>query len=76
MKTDLGGGAYLEPDEEPRNSQFHKRIVRSGRIPNTRVGHWCDLECGHRVHTFGDLALTKGVVRCTQCRDAAKAQEN
>lgn len=71
MKIDLGHGRFLEPDEAPRNSQWHKRIVRTSRIPNTRVGRWCDLECGHRVMAFGDLAHADGVVLCTQCRDQA-----
>ncbi len=67
---DLGHGHTLEPDKEPRDSPFHKRIIRTTPIPNTRAGHWCDLECGHRVMSFGRLALANGVVLCTQCRGA------
>ena len=70
MKIDLGHGAYLEPDEEPRNTKHHRRIVRVERIWETRVGHWCDLDCGHRVMTFGSLAQAGGVLCCTQYRDA------
>jgi hypothetical protein len=33
MKIDLGRGAYLEPDEGPRNTRWHMRIERSERIP-------------------------------------------
>ena len=33
MKVVLGNGAYLEPDEGPRTSCFHKRIV-STKPPN------------------------------------------
>jgi hypothetical protein len=70
MKIDLGHGHYLEPDEGPRDSAFHKRIVSIKTIPNTRAGHWLDLECGHRVQSFGNLAHANGVVLCTQCRDS------
>ena len=70
MKIDLGHGAYLEPDEEPRNSPFHVRIVKIERIPNTRSGNNLVLECGHRVQSFGNLAHANGVVFCTQCRDS------
>lgn len=71
MKIPLGGGAYLEPDEAPRESPFHKRILRTQPIKGTRTGHWADLECGHRVMTFGDLAKAEGKVLCTECRDGA-----
>jgi hypothetical protein len=73
MKIDLGYGAYLEPDEPPRDTEYHKRIVRAVRIPNTRAGHVLDLECGHRVQSFGRLEHADGVVLCTQCRDAGEA---
>jgi len=69
MKIDLGHGAYLEPDPEPRDSPFHKRIVSTRPIPNTRTGHVATLECGHVVQTFGWLSLAHGVVLCMQCRD-------
>jgi hypothetical protein len=61
----------IEPDLPPRNSQFHKRIVGTKPIPDTKSGNYCDLECGHRVMTFGSLSHTEGVVLCTQCRDKA-----
>ena len=70
MKIDLGGGAYLEPDEGPRDTPFHQRIMMIRNIPNTRSGHHLRLECGHEVQTFGDLAHCGGVIFCTQCRDA------
>ena len=69
MKIDLGHGAYLEPDEEPRSSTHHKRIVSAAPIPGTRCGNYANLECGHRVMTFGNLGHADGVVLCTQCRD-------
>jgi hypothetical protein len=71
LKIDLGGGAYLEPDEGPRDSAFHKRIVKTRPIPGTRSGNTCTLECGHQVQTFGKLDHAGGVALCTQCRDAA-----
>jgi len=73
MKIDLGHGAYLEPDPEPRDSKWHMRIVATRRIPNTRVGHVAVLECGHVVQTFGRPKHSNGVVLCTACRDAAEA---
>jgi hypothetical protein len=75
-KIDLGHGAHLEPDSGPRNTAFHKRIIRTAPVPNTKVGHYCDLECGHRVMTFGNLAHCAGVVLCDQCRteDARRSQ--
>jgi hypothetical protein len=76
MKIPLGGGAYLEPGEGPRDSQFHKRIQRVAPIPNTRVGNYLVLECGHVAMAFGNLAHAGGVALCTDCRDQAKAQEN
>jgi hypothetical protein len=70
MKIAVGSGAYLEPDEGPRDTRFHKRIVRVERIANTRTGLNVTLACGHGVQTFGDLAHAEGVVLCTKCRDA------
>jgi hypothetical protein len=69
MKIDFGNGVYLEPDGDPRNSPWHKRIVAVRSIPSTRAGHFLDLECGHRAMAFGDLKHAAGVVLCTQCRD-------
>ena len=68
MTIDLGAGVYR--DEEPRDTQYHKRIVRAARIAGTRAGHNLDLECGHHVQSFGDLAYANGVVLCAQCRSA------
>jgi hypothetical protein len=71
MKIDLGHGAYLEPDEGPRNSPWHRRILSADPIPNTRSGQWLTLECGHRSMAFGNLAHAEGRVMCLQCRDIA-----
>src|SRR6476620_8672057 len=72
MKIDLGGGAYLEPDEGPRDSPYHKRVMMIRDIPNTLVGHYLRLECGHEVQVFGDLAHCGGVILCATCRDQEK----
>lgn len=72
MKISVGGGGYIEPDDGPRDTRFHKRIVKVEKMSNTRSGHWVDLECGHRVATFGNLEYAEGVIRCTECRDAAE----
>jgi hypothetical protein len=70
MKIALdNGGSYLEPDEGPRNSRFHMKIVRVERIANTQSGHNLTLECGHGVQAFGNLRHAGGVVLCTKCRD-------
>jgi hypothetical protein len=69
MKIDFGRGMYLEPDEGPRDSPFHKRITKVIPMPDSRSGNTIHLECGHRAMTFGDLKLTDGVVLCTECRD-------
>lgn len=75
MRIDLGHGAYLEPDDEPRNSKWHKRIVRVARIANTRCGNYLVLECGHRAMSFGNLEHAAGVVFCAQCRDAEQSHD-
>jgi hypothetical protein len=75
MKIDLGQGSYLEPDEESRNSEFHKVIVAAVPIPGTRSGHNVLLECGHTVQTFGNLEHAKGVAFCMQCRDAQERNQ-
>lgn len=69
MKIDLGHGATLEPDEGPRDSKWHKRILRTKRMPYTRTGHYAELECGHQVMMFGNLEMAGGVVLCERCRD-------
>jgi hypothetical protein len=38
-------------------------------IPNARNGQNVLLECGHCVHTFGNLTLAGGWLLCTECRD-------
>ena len=70
-RIDLGGGAYLEPDDEPRTSPFHQTIVGTRPIPNTRTGHFVTLACGHEVMTFGKLEHARGRVLCTACRAQA-----
>jgi len=72
MKIWLDAGSYAEPDEGPRNTRHHKRIVSAAPIPGTRSGKTVTLECGHVVRTFGDLAHAGGVVLCTACRDARR----
>ena len=69
MKIALDSGGYLEPDDGPRDSRFHMRIVHVKPIPNTRAGNTVWLECGHVVQTIGDLAHADGVALCTKCRD-------
>lgn len=71
MKIDLGYGATLEPDEGPRDTPFHKRIVSTQRIPNTQTGRQALLECGHLVMAFGNIEHANGVALCTKCRDEA-----
>jgi hypothetical protein len=72
MKIDLGQGAYLEPDEGPRDSPYHQRIMSAAKIPNTLAGHYLNLACGHRVMSFGKLEHAQGVILCTQCRDGVR----
>jgi hypothetical protein len=70
MKIALdSGGSYLEPDEGPRNTPYHKNIVRVERIPFTRTGNNVTLGCGHTVQAFGSLTHAEGVIFCTKCRD-------
>ena len=71
MKIDLGHGSYLEPDDGPRDTPFHRRIVRIKPVPNTFTVNEVTLECGHWVQSFGNLALCGGVVLCTKCRDTS-----
>jgi len=73
MKIAVGtDGSYLEPDDGPRNTKYHMKIIRVERIPNTRSGNNVALECGHGVQTFGDLTHAGGVLFCTKCRDLAE----
>jgi hypothetical protein len=69
MKVPLGGGAYLEPDENPRDTRWHKKIISMRPILGTRTGHRVVLECGHVCQTFGRLDHAQGVILCTECRD-------
>ena len=41
VKIDLGGGQYLEPDEGPRNSRFHMRIMMIKNIPTRAPATTC-----------------------------------
>jgi hypothetical protein len=72
VKIDLGGGAYIEPDEGPRNTRFHQRIVRAEAIHETKSGMNVTLECGHLVQDLRP-SLAGGVLLCTQCRDSQEA---
>jgi len=71
MKIPLPGGGFVEPDDGRRDTAFHKRIVRTERLAQFRNGHMIDLECGHRVMTFGNLEHAGGVLLCSQCKAAA-----
>jgi hypothetical protein len=73
-KIDLGNGSYLEPDEEPRQTLYHRQIVSAAAIPGTRSGHKTLLSCGHEVTTFGNLAHAAGILLCIRCRDADEAK--
>ena len=68
---DLGHGMTIEPDRPPRRTEFHRKILAVRPIPNTRSGHYIDLNCGHEVISFGDLSHAQGRVLCTVCRAAA-----
>jgi hypothetical protein len=70
-RIDLGGGNSLEPDPEPRDTQFHQTIVGTRPIPNARMGHFVQLACGHEVITFGKLEHAAGKILCTVCRAQA-----
>lgn len=69
MKIDLGGGAYLEPDTQPRKSRFHFDIVNMERLPNTLMGFYAVLSCGHRVMMFGNMEMVGRRAFCAYCRD-------
>lgn len=73
MKIGLdSGGSYLEPDDGPRDTRFHKRILRAEPIDRPGFkSKWTNLtlECGHGVTAIGNLEHAKGVVFCTKCRD-------
>lgn len=73
MKIALdSGGSYLEPDDGPRNTRFHKRIMRAEKIDKPGMkATWTQvtLECGHSVTCIGNLEHAAGVVLCTKCRD-------
>ncbi len=69
MKIPLGSGGFLEPDEGPRDSRFHKRIVSVTPVPDTKYSNDVVLECGHNVCIIGDLSRVEGVILCTRCRD-------
>ena len=72
-KINLGGGSYLEPDDNKR-SRFRVAIVETKPIPGTR-GVTATLACGHRVLLFGNLEMTDGRALCTVCRDAAEREK-
>lgn len=78
MKIAVGSDSYLEPDDGPRDTPFHMRVLLVEPLPNTRVGNHVVLECGHSVQTYGNLdhAAVGGVVRilCTKCRDLGECE--
>lgn len=57
-----------QPTGRPKQS-FHKAIRSHSKIPYTMSGHNIELECGHRVMVFGNIANLGGIVLCTACRD-------
>lgn len=78
MKIGLdSGGSYLEPDDGPRDTPHHKRIVRAEPIEwsGFNKSKWTQLtlECGHGVTAIGDLTHAAGVIFCTKCRDLEEA---
>jgi hypothetical protein len=73
MKIAVGRDSYIEPDDGPRNTRFHMRIVRKEPIRGTQSGMNVTLECGHGVQTYGDLSLAGGVLLCAKCRDLEEA---
>lgn len=70
MNHTRGDPGYLRPDMSPRNSPFHRSIVRIMRVEGTTSGHSLELDCGHKVFSFGDIAQAEGVILCTRCREA------
>jgi hypothetical protein len=58
----------ITPDPPPRDTPWHRKIVRTAPIPGTKTGNDVELECGHWVRAFGRLELTEGRVLCDQCR--------
>jgi hypothetical protein len=55
---------------------FHRKVVETRPIPNTRTGSINRLECGHVTQSFGDMEHARResgemMVLCMACRDAA-----
>ena len=71
MELDFGYGWYTEPKHDPRDSEWHKQIVRVRPVTGSRKGHMLYLSCGHRCMAHGDLLEAAGVVLCRECRDMA-----
>ena len=59
----------IEADPEPRNTEYHRAIVRITPIEGTKTGNNVELDCGHRCQTFGSLAHAQGRIYCSRCRD-------
>jgi len=68
MTIDLGAGVCR--DEEPRNTQYHKRIIGAEPFAVAAQIYFIALACGHRATHFGDPAHLNGVAFCPVCRDA------
>ena len=65
----------IRPDSD-RDGPFHRAIVESSPIPDTRTGKVCRLSCGHVVKTFGGLALLgpDAKVLCERCEAEAASR--
>jgi len=62
------GGSFIEPDEGPRNTIFHRRIVREEEVVNMPCAKVLLLDCGHRVVAIGRVELCEGRVFCLYCK--------
>jgi hypothetical protein len=65
----------ISPDLPPRNTPWHRRIVKALPIPNTQRGNDVQLECGHWVQTFGKLELAEGRLLCRDCQGEVPCSE-
>jgi hypothetical protein len=65
----------IQPDPEPRESRFHKKIISVQDMPATRSGHVLTLECDHRPMVFGPVDILNGVAFCHACAAYAAMSE-
>lgn len=68
-KREIAPGVTIQPDAGERGTKFHRAIVKSERIPNTKTGYYLDLGCGHRVMAFGNLDRAAGRALCERCEE-------